>query len=149
MVEPPAPPEPMWDWSWLQLGKNAVAAGLAVVPAWYLQPLGAHYGVPVAATVLVLFPLRPVAFASATVCAAWYASAAAGLNEATSNTIEALALIAPLASWRIHAAKNGTLAPVSPLRRLAAWVAVLTGVLNIPAITDFTTWTVQVFTGGN
>ncbi|MGA5823532.1 hypothetical protein ACPC54_37415 [Kitasatospora sp. NPDC094028] len=145
VVAPPAPPEPFWDFSWLQLGANATAAALAAVPAWFLhhyQPgLAGSYGVDAAAAIAILWGGKPALRSLALAGAAYYGCAAVHADTATTAAVELVAIALPLA--------NTKRAEVTALRRAAVWLPILSGCLSLPALTDAITWLTTAFTGGH
>ncbi|WP_031078550.1 hypothetical protein [Streptomyces sp. NRRL WC-3742] len=145
VVAPPAPPEPFWDFSWLQLGANATAAALAAVPAWllhsHLPVITGSYGTDAAAAVAILWGGRPALRSLALGGAAYYGCAASHAGTATTAAVELVAIVLPLAG-----AKR---AEVSLLRRTAVWIPILAGCLSLPALTDAITWLTTAFTGGH
>ncbi|MEU9044560.1 MULTISPECIES: hypothetical protein [unclassified Kitasatospora] len=145
VVAPPAPPEPFWDFSWLQLAANATAAALAAGPAWLLhhyQPgLTGNYGADAAAAIAILWGGKPALRSLALAGAAYYGCAAFHTDTATTAAIELVAIALPLAGVKR--------AEVSLLRRTAVWFPILSGCLSLPALTDAITWLTTAFTGGH
>ncbi|MFI9788498.1 hypothetical protein ACIHEI_34040 [Kitasatospora sp. NPDC051984] len=145
VVAPPEPPQPFWDFSWMQLGANATAAAIAAVPAWllhhYRPGLTGSYGADAAAAIAILWGGKSALRSLAVGCAAYYGCHFFHANTATTAAVELVAIALPLAG-----AKR---AEVTPLRRVAVWFPILAGCLSLPAISQAITWLTTAFTGGN